>query len=79
MGAYTVDWVVDEGVSTIPSVGLPSLRYLKIKIASYTNLPALFLPGLLFPPDVRMDLNWDDVHDRNTRDILPRQIGRAHV
>lgn len=79
VGAYTVDWVVDEGVSTIPSIGLPSLRYLKIKMASYTNLPALFLPGLLLPPDVRMDLNWDDVHGRYTRDILLRHLVGLHT
>ncbi|KAM5542053.1 hypothetical protein V8D89_004363 [Ganoderma adspersum] len=74
-----IDWVVDEEVSTVASVELPSLRYLKIKMASYTNHPALFLPGLLLPPDVRMDLKWDDVHDRNTRDILPRHLVGLHA
>ncbi|KAM5542058.1 hypothetical protein V8D89_004368 [Ganoderma adspersum] len=74
-----IDWVVDEEVSTVASVELPSLRYLKIKMASYTNHPALFLPGLLLPPDVRMDLNWDDVHDRNTRDILPKHLVGLHA
>ncbi|PIL33123.1 hypothetical protein GSI_04572 [Ganoderma sinense ZZ0214-1] len=68
-------WVIDGADSVFPTVRLPSLRYLKITMSSYsTDSPACFIPGLSMPPDVRIDLNWAYVHDRSTRELLPRHL-----
>ncbi|KAI1791625.1 hypothetical protein LXA43DRAFT_1094500 [Ganoderma leucocontextum] len=74
------DWVVDGTNSVFPSLRLPSLRHcLRITMYPYSNPPALFIPGLGLPPDVRIDLDWNDVHDRSTHALLPRHLVGLHA
>ena len=72
------NWVVEESTSLRPPVRFPALRRLKIALCRLAPPPPDFIPGVLLPSDVAIDLDWHDCRG-NTHALLPKYLIGLHA